>query len=311
MKIGDDDNAESDEDKERYSRTHSGLDFSDDDAPTRRRNRRRSNNHFGDSRHSERVETWHEDPFTDEPTEYLCDEPTAFTQGGRRYSTAYGGGEERMSRLDDGMVTALGANLNTGAEGFTSYGDSFDTEEHPLNQSEPSDDVLPHQLEHEASMTAILGDNLKTGTNLSNGSKNPFTPPVPPLPSSISDTMLPASQTDPHYSEARSISHDDYQNRLSQASRPVSYQPSTSRSVGPMTPGTSSLLPWLNRKSPSPTPPVPQIPMPQRPPLSRAKLSSAQQAPMAPARAPPAPFMAQTPMAVRGDAGQGVIPQFR
>lgn len=100
---------------------HSGFDFIDE-SPVRRRHQSQSQDPFDDPRRTEYGETWYQDPHDDNFTEYLDDERTSQYLNDRHRLTdfsAIDGPTERFSRLDDGMTTAFGDNLKTGASGLT------------------------------------------------------------------------------------------------------------------------------------------------------------------------------------------------
>lgn len=291
---------------------HSGFDFIDD-SPVRRRHQSQSQDPFDDPRRTEYGETWYQDPHDDNFTEYLDDERTSQYLNDRHRLTdfsAIDGPTERFSRLDDGMTTAFGDNLKTGASGLTANirnsGGSANTFAPPV----PPSRGTPFSV-YEDGMTATSSDHLQTADTSRMSRTNPYAapvPPVPPIPTGYADPTGAASRSRPEtsFSQAESFDYPRIYGGYDAPSRPGTQHapPTATPSSCSETPATSNLFPWLNRGPTDPVPPVLQMP-----PDARAQWSSPRAA--EPDRPPPVPAMARTPMAGHGDGWQGVIPQFR
>lgn len=282
--------------------THSGMDF--DDGPLRRSRRGSQSSWiespFDDAR---RTEYGEQDAFHDQQTEYLNDDQrteylneaqTEYGYRGDEYSKD-DGRTGTMSRIDDGMATALADNLKTGTDGLTVYGNTHEPDEDPFDPPIHPLPAVTRLSRHDENRDTVYGGQLAVGGSRRSSAANPFTPAVPP--SRELDTRP----------ETKVFQVESFNSRDFYGEYDGHPGPNTQLTAGPM---TSDLLPWRTQQEVA-APPVPRVPMPQRPLIARAKPSFEPAREPGPSRPPPRPFMAQTP--VNGGMGgyQGEIPNFR
>ena len=313
---GNDDNPEHGEKAfdENGRELHSGFDFIDED-PRYRRHKRGSGDPFDDSHRSEYGATWYQDP--------LGDERTGYSRRSRNDMTTYGdeqfddgraeyldGRHDRQSMLDpfdDGMTAALADNLKTGADPSTAYGGG----------SNPF--VPPTQPVPARSLPSNYGEDAMIRQDVHNAYDGSSAPALSRAGSARQSALRP----DTTFSQAETFASGDFYNIYgAPPSRPATQHdhPNPITSEVPPTPATSSLLPWLNKKTETsgPAPPVPPIDRETHrvPRASKPQKQAKESFRMLddggsdPSRLPPAAVMAQTPMGADG-GWQGVIPPFR
>ena len=215
------------------------------------------------------------------------------------------GQRERVSGLGSGMITELAENLNTASDGLTVHDDGGDHFITPI-PPRPAHTRQSQDGSNAEACTAEDGPGLY-GTPRDVRSRRSSIDPFMP------SADIASQRSETNLSQAEFSDEDHSYDTYDDSFRPIKSHGSreTTISTVPMTPATSSLLPWLNKRPilPSQSPPVPSIPSPPRPAVTRAKESMSRSA--EPRRPAPAPMMAQTPIADRNGGWDGVIPRFR